>query len=51
MSNPVQRAWRFYALWFLLSVAVAGLLWRLIDLNVLDRSFLLRQSKARALRV
>lgn len=47
----MQRAWRFYALWFLLSVAVAGLLWRLIDLNVLDRSFLLRQSKARALRV
>lgn len=35
----------------LLSVAVAGLLWRLIDLNVLDRSFLLRQSKARVLRV
>ena len=47
----MQRAWRFYALWFLLSVAVAGLLWRLIDLNVLDRSFLLRQSKARVLRV
>ena len=47
----VQRTWRFHALWFLLCVAVAGLLWRLIDLNILDRSFLLKQSKARILRV
>lgn len=47
----MQRPWRFYALWFLLSVSVAGLLWRLIDLNVLDRFFLLRQSKLRVLRV
>ncbi len=46
-----QRTWRFYSLWFLLCVAVAGLLWRLIDLNILDRSFLLKQSKARILRV
>lgn len=49
-GKNVQRTWRFYALWFLLCVAVAGVLWRLIDLNVLDRSFLLRQSKARILR-
>ena len=46
----MQRTWRFYALWFLLCVAVAGVLWRLIDLNILNRSFLLRQSKARILR-
>lgn len=45
------RVWRIYLLWFLLCVALAGLLWRLIDLNILDRSFLLRQSKARILRV
>ena len=43
-------AWRFYALWFFLCVALAGLVGRLIDLNILDRSFLLRQSKARILR-
>lgn len=46
----MRRAWRFYALWFLLCVPVVGVLWRLIDLNVLDRSFLLRQSKARVFR-
>lgn len=46
-----QRTWRFYALWFLLCVAVVGLLWRLIDLNILDRSFLLKQSKARIIRL
>ncbi|MFW0072563.1 MAG: peptidoglycan D,D-transpeptidase FtsI family protein [Coxiella-like endosymbiont] len=49
-GKSVRRAWRFYALWFLLCVAVAGILWRLVDLNILDRSFLLRQSKARILR-
>ena len=49
-GKNVQRAWRFHAVWFLLCVAVAGVLWRLIDLNILDRSFLLRQSKARILR-
>ncbi len=46
-----QQTWRFYTLWCLLCVAVIGLLWRLIDLNILDRSFLLKQSKARILRV
>ncbi|MFW0055101.1 MAG: peptidoglycan D,D-transpeptidase FtsI family protein [Coxiella endosymbiont of Dermacentor silvarum] len=45
------RAWRFYVLWFLLFITVVGLLWRLIDLNILDRSFLLKQSKARILRI
>ena len=43
-------SWRLYTLWLLFCVALAGLLWRLIDLNILDRSFLLRQSKARILR-
>ena len=47
----VHKSWRLFALWLLLCVAVAGLLWRLVDLNILDRSFLLRQSKARILRV
>ena len=47
----MQRAGRFYVLWFFLTVLVAGLLWRLIDLNVFNRSFLLKQSKARILRI
>ncbi|WP_211924130.1 peptidoglycan D,D-transpeptidase FtsI family protein [Coxiella endosymbiont of Amblyomma nuttalli] len=49
-SKYVPQAWRFYSLWFLLCVSVMGILWRLIDLNVLDRCFLLKQSKARILR-
>ncbi len=47
----MRASWRLITLWLLLCVAIAGLLWRLIDLNILDRSFLLRQSKARILRV
>ena len=50
-NSRVQQAWRLYVLWFFLCIAVAGLLWRLIDLNILNRSFLLKQSKARILRV
>lgn len=46
----MQSSWRLYALWFFLCVALAGLIGRLIYLNILDRSFLLRQSKARILR-
>ncbi len=44
------RKWRQYTLASLLCVAVAGVIWRLIELNVLERPFLLRQSKARILR-
>ena len=47
----MQRAWRFYVLWLLLIFMVAGLLWRLVDLNIFNRSFLLRKSKARVLRI
>lgn len=43
--------WRLYVVSFFFSAATAGLLWRLIDLNILKRSFLLKQSKARILRV
>lgn len=49
--EKIEKSWRIYLLWVLLGIALAGLLWRLIDLNILDRSFLLRQSKARILRV
>lgn len=44
------KNWRLYVLLVLMSVALAGLVWRLVDLNILDRSFLLKQSKARILR-
>ena len=47
----MQQTCRFYALWFLLSVVLVGLLWRLIDLNILNRFFLLRQSKMRIFRI
>ncbi len=43
-------SWRIIVLWSLLSVAVGGLLWRLVDLNVVKRAFLLKQSQARILR-
>ena len=42
---------RLYFLWFLLCMVMVGIVWRLIDLNILSRSFLLKESKARILRV
>ena len=42
--------WRLFFVLGLLSVALIGLVWRLVDLNILNRSFLLKQSKARILR-
>lgn len=44
-------SWRFVLLIVLLSFALAGIFWRLLDLGVFKRPFLLRQSKARILRV
>ena len=46
-----QYSWRLYLLILLLCVALVGLIWRLIDLSILKRNFLLRQSKARILRI
>src|SRR3990167_1760002 len=43
--------WRVYLVFLLLSISLFGLLWRLMDLNLLDRHFLLQQSDARILRV
>jgi cell division protein FtsI (penicillin-binding protein 3) len=50
MREKQGSAWRVKVLWVVLGVALAGLLIRLVDLNILDRTFLLRQSKARILR-
>lgn len=46
----MSSLWRYY---FVISVLILGslcLFWRLIDLNILQRGFLLRQSNARILR-
>jgi len=45
-----QYSWRFIILIILLCLALVGIFWRLIDLGVINRPFLLRQSKARILR-
>lgn len=44
------RIWRFYFLVLLLLIAVAGLVWRIVDLGVFKRSFLVNQSNARSMR-
>lgn len=46
-----KYAWRVYLVSLFLVVALSGLLWRLIDLNLINRHFLLQQSDARILRV
>lgn len=51
MDKKVASLWRFYFVIVVLLVGAGSLLWRLIDLNLLQRNFLLRQSNARILRV
>lgn len=43
--------WRAYLVYVLLILMVFGLVWRLLDLNLINRFFLLKQSDARTLRV
>lgn len=50
MQQPTTQRWRFLCLMIILGVGLAGLCWRLIDLNILNRDFLVNQSKARILR-
>lgn len=45
-----KPTWRSYLIYFFLIFAACGLIWRLIDLAVLNRLFLLKQSDARILR-
>src|SRR3990167_8015480 len=42
--------WRAYLVYLFLVLIVCGLIWRLIDLNLVNRFFLLKQSDARILR-
>jgi len=50
MQKVKRYSWRLYFLIFLLCIALVGLISRLIDLSIVNRSCLLRQSKARILR-
>ncbi len=45
-----QFRWRFILISVALIVGVAGLIWRMIDLNIVDRAFLRSQSNARTIR-
>ena len=53
MRNPEEHNydWRFYCLLAILALGVLGLLWRMLDLSVFNRPFLLKQSDARAVRI
>lgn len=47
----MQQTWRFYAILGFLFLIVLGLIGRMLFLSVVDRSFLMKQSEARTLRV
>lgn len=50
-SGPIFIAWRFYLLLSIILLAVAGLIWRVFDLAVLDQHFLQREGDERVLRM
>lgn len=45
-----KYSWRVYLVFLLLVFALVGLLWRLVELNIVDRHFLLQQSDERIMR-
>ena len=47
----MSSLWRYYFVISVLLLGATSLIWRMIDLNILQRSFLLQQSNARILRV
>jgi len=47
---PPKFFWRFYVPPLILILVLLGLVWRLLDLGVINRSFLLKQSAARIVR-
>lgn len=51
MQNNENYTWRTYVIGFVLVLGVVGLLWRLLDLTIFNRHFLLQQSNARVLRI
>ncbi|MBA2653968.1 MAG: penicillin-binding protein 2 [Gammaproteobacteria bacterium] len=50
MNKDASSLWRYFFVVFVLIAATVCLFWRLIDLNILQRGFLLQQSNARILR-
>ncbi|MCS5559421.1 MAG: penicillin-binding transpeptidase domain-containing protein [Oceanospirillaceae bacterium] len=48
--SSTQYPWRMRIVWLLLLVAAAGVVWRLVHLNITERSFLMRQGDARMVR-
>ncbi len=50
MHSPKQYRWRFYVIILGLLILLGILIARLVDLNVIQRSFLLKQGQARVLR-
>lgn len=45
-----KYSWRFYFLCSLLTLVLAGLIWRIVDLGVVKRDFLLRENSHRTVR-
>lgn len=50
-NNPTFNAWRFYLALSVILIIVAGLIWRVFDLAVLDQHFLRHQGDERVLRL
>jgi cell division protein FtsI (penicillin-binding protein 3) len=48
--NSIEYPWRMRLVWLILLVAVSGIAWRLVHLNFIERSFLMRQGDARMVR-
>lgn len=48
--SSTQYPWRMRIVWLFLLVAAAGVVWRLVHLNITERSFLMRQGDARMVR-
>lgn len=46
----MKSSWRYHFLIILLLLGAGSLIWRIIDLNIIERDFLLAQSNARTLR-
>lgn len=49
-EQTFHYSWRFYSLVFLLICILMVLLWRMVDLTIIDRQFLQQQGNARSLR-
>jgi cell division protein FtsI (penicillin-binding protein 3) len=48
--TAMEYPWRMRLVWLLLLVAASAVVWRLVDLNLTERSFLMRQGDARMVR-